>query len=142
MREHDSFLQRLEERSSRVAGWLSARRHGGGAGERDLHARAEALREEVARARRALAHTVHEDVARVRASVEDMRRDYDAPPPHYALQRAELEALRRHLHLTALLVPELANADSPRWDEANEQYERSWLEVERAFEERGHDASP
>jgi hypothetical protein len=142
MREHDGFLQRVEQRFSRLAGWLSTRRRGDAAGDRDLHAVAEALGDEVARARRALADTLHEDVARVRASLEDMSRDYDAPPPRYALHRAELDALRRHLHVTARLIPELANADSPRWDEANEQYERSWLEVERAFEEEGQAASP
>jgi hypothetical protein len=142
MRERESFLASVEQRLSRVAGWLAARRRGEGAGERDLHARTEALREELARARRAVGEAVHEDVARVRASLEDMKSDYDVPPPHYALHAEELEALRRHAHTTARLIPELASADSPRWDEANEEYERSWAEVERAFEEEGRAASP
>jgi hypothetical protein len=143
MRERESFLGSVEQRFSRVAGWLAARRRSGeGAGERDLHARTEALREEVARARRAVGEKVHEDVGRVRASLEDMKRDYDVPPPHYALRAEELEALRRHVHTTAHLMKDLSVADSPRWDAANEEYERSWAEVERAFEEEGRAASP
>jgi hypothetical protein len=143
MRERETFLRSMEHRLSRLAGWLGARRHGGEKGdERDLHARAEALREEIARARRAFGWAVHEDLARVRDSLDDMRSDYGVPPPHYALRREELDALRRHLHTTARLVKDLANADAPGWNAANEEYERSWEEVERAFEGQGDAASP
>jgi hypothetical protein len=143
MRERESFLTSMEQRFSRVAGWLAARRRSAGeAGARDLHARTEALREEIARARHAFDEKVHEDLARVRTNLEDMKSDYGVPPPHYALRREELEALRRHLHTTARLVKDLSTADSPGWNAANEEYERSWDELERAFESEGDAASP
>ena len=143
MREHESFLRRLEETLSRMSGWLAHRRRGGEqAGTRDRHAPVEALRREIAEARRAIAETTRVDLARVRANLDDLKRDYDVPPLHTALTRAELEAFRRHLHTTARLVLDLSTADSPTWDQANEQYERSWAEVERAFESQGGSASP
>jgi hypothetical protein len=143
MREHESFLRRLEETVSRMSGWLAARRRGGEqAGTVDRHAPVEALRREIAEARRAIAVTARADLARVRANLDDLRRDYDAPLPHTALTRAELDAFRRHLHTTARLVRDLSTADSPTWDQANEKYERSWEELERAFESEGGSASP
>jgi hypothetical protein len=39
-------------------------------------------------------------------------------------------------------VKDLANADAPGWNAANEEYERSWEEVERALEGQGDAASP
>ncbi len=142
MREHESFLRRLEETLSRAAEWLSARRHGEQAGADDRHARVEALRREIAKARHAVAETARADLARVRAGLDDLKRDYDVPLQHTGLGRGELEAFRRHLHTTALLVHDLSTADNPRWDEANEEYERSWADVERAFEAEGGSASP
>ena len=83
MREREKFLRSMEHRLSRLAGWLAARRHRGVEGdERDLDARAEALREEIARARRAFGWAVHEDLVRVRDSLGDMRSDYGVPAPH------------------------------------------------------------
>jgi hypothetical protein len=140
MRERENFLRSMEQRLSRIAGWLADRRPGGEEG--NLHTRAETVREEVARARRAFGWAVNEDLARVRASLDDMRSDYGVPPPHYALRREELEELRRHLHTTARLVKDLSTADSPGWNAANEEYERSWEELERAFEGEGNAASP
>ena len=143
MREHESFLGRLEETLSRISGWLAARRHAGEQGRtRNRNVPVESLRREVAEARRAVAETARADLARVRASLDDLKGDYDVPPPHTALTRAELEAFRRHLHTTARLVRDLSTADSPTWDQANEEYERSWEEVERAFESEGGSASP
>ncbi len=113
MREHGSFLRRLEETFRR-----------------DLH-----------QARRAVREAGRADLARARASVEDLKRDYDVPPPHTALTEAELKAFRRHLRTAARLMRELSNLDSPGWNEANEEYERSWADVERARSE-GASASP
>jgi hypothetical protein len=143
MREHESFLRRIEEKLSRMSGWLAARQRGGEqAGTHHPHERIDAVRREIAEARRAIAETTRADLARVHASLDDLKLDYDVPPPHTALSRAELEAFRRHLHTTARLVRDLSNIDDPSWDEANEEYERSWAEVERAFESEGGSASP
>lgn len=143
MREREGFLARVEESLSRVSGWLSARRGGGEvAGTGDRPRRIEAFRGEVARARRALAETARADLARARASLEDLRHDYEVPPQHTTLTRAELEAFRRHLRTTARLLGDLSNVDSPSWDRAHEEYERSWEEVERAFASSGEPASP
>jgi hypothetical protein len=143
MRERESFLRRVEEGLSRMSGWLAARQRGSEQdGAREPHARVEALRREIALARHAVAETAREDLARVHASLDDMKRDYDVPPPHVALRREELEAFRRHLHTTARLLRERATADSPNWERANEEYERSWADLERAFESEGGAASP
>ncbi len=63
-----------------------------------------------------------------------MERDDEVPPPHGALRREEIQALRRHLRLTARLLPHISNLDDPGWGPAREEYERSWEEVGRAFE--------
>ncbi len=141
MREHDSFLKRLEETFSRVSAWVAEHRGGEESGSHRGHARIEALRRELADARRAIRETSRADLARVRASVADLQRDYDVPPPHTALSRAELDALRRHLHVTARLLRDLSDVDSPRWNQAHDEYDRSWAEVERARTE-GEPASP
>jgi hypothetical protein len=143
MREHESFLRRLEERLSRVSGWLAARGRGlEQAGVHEWHGRVEALRGEIAQARRTIAGTARADLARAVAALEDMKSDYDAPLPHTALRREELEAFRRHLHTTARLLRDMSVADSPTWTKADEEYERSWAEVERAFDSEGEAASP
>jgi hypothetical protein len=36
----------------------------------------------------------------------------------------------------------MSTADNPNWDQAEEEYERSWEELERAFEAEGGTASP
>ena len=134
MRDHEGLLGRLEERLSRASDWLAARHGSEQAAAPPERRRLEALRREIAQARRAVAEIARADLARVRDGFEELKRDYDAPPPHTALSRAELDAFRRHLHTTARLVRELSTADSPTWSQANEEYERSWAEVERAFE--------
>lgn len=143
MHARESFLGRLEEGLSRMSEWLAARRHrSDAAGAREQHARLEAARREVASARRAVAEKAHADLARVRASFDDMKSDYDVPSPHVALSQQEREALRRHLNTTARLLRDRSNLDDPNWEPANEEYDRSWAEVERAFESAGEPASP
>ncbi len=143
MRERESFLKRLEERLPRMAGWLVGRQRGEeDAGLARGRARIEALRREIADARRSIAESAKYDLARVRASLDDMKRDYDAPPPHTALSRAELEAFRRHLHTTARVLGDISNLDSPNWTEAYEEYERSWAELEHALGSKGGTAAP
>lgn len=139
MREREGFLNRLEERLSRIAGWLAERQRGE---EHAGLARIEAFRRDIADARRAVAETATADLARVRASLDDMRADYDAPPPHTALSRAELDTFRRHFNTTARLLGDMSNLDSPNWTAAYEEYERSWQEVEHAFESKGGTAAP
>jgi hypothetical protein len=139
MRERESFLKRLDERLSRMSGWLAERQRGD---EKAVHARLEALRRELADARRAVAETAKDDLARVHASLEDMRADYDVPPPNGSFTRAELEAFRRHLHTTARLLHDLSTADSPRWAAADEEYDRSWTELLNAVESKGGTTSP
>ncbi len=140
MREHDSFLRRLEETLSRMSAWAhgrggeSARSHQG-------YRRMVALRREIAEARRVIREIGRADVARVRSSVEDLKRDYDVPPPPTALTHAELQAFRRHLHTTSRLMRDLSNLDSPNWNQVNDEYDRSWSEVERARSD-GAPASP
>jgi hypothetical protein len=63
-----------------------------------------------------------------------MERDYDAPPPHGAIRREELRAMRRHLQVTATVLPHVSNLDDPWWGPAYEKYERSWDDLHRAFE--------
>lgn len=129
MREHDSILGRLEETFARASAWIAGRRQGGGhAGQRRLAA----LRAELAAARRSLRETGRADLARVRATLDDLKSDYDVPPPATAFTRAELDAFRRHLHTTAGLVRDLSNLDSPTWNRSYEEYERSWDDLERA----------
>jgi hypothetical protein len=142
MRERESFLRRMEERLARVSAWLAERRRGKKANAAGLHVRTETIRREIALLRRSAGAIAHQDLARVRASLDGLRADYDVPPPHYALRRAELDAFRRHLQTAARLASVLSNVDDPGWDAASEEYERSWAEVERAFESQGDAASP
>jgi hypothetical protein len=143
MHARESFLGRLEDGLTRMSGWLAARRRGSDpAGFREQHARLEAARREVASARRAISERAHADLAHVRASFDDMKGDYDVPSPHVALSHEEREALRRHLHTTARLLRDRSNLDDPNWEPANEEYDRSWAELERAFEPEGSAASP
>ena len=142
MRDRESVLRRMEERLSRASGWLSRRRHGGPPGADDLQARTLALKDEIARLRRSAATRVQEDLARARASVDDMGTDYDVPPPHFALKPEEAKAFGRYLAAVGRLEPIISNLDDPRWDAAHEEYERAWNEMEGAFEPEGHAASP
>jgi len=142
MRDRESVLRRMEERLSRASGWLSQRRRGGQPAADDLQARTLALKDGIARLRRSATTRVQEDLARARASVDDMGTDYDVPPPHFALKPAEAEAFGRYLAAVGRLEPIISNLDDPRWDAAHEEYERAWSEMERAFEPEGHAASP
>ena len=141
MRGRESLLSRLDETFSKLSEWLTAHRGGGRSGPNVRPERVEALRRELAAARRELGGVARADLARVRASLADLSRDYDTPPPHTALRHAELEAFRRHLHTTARLVRDMSNLDSLAWDQASEEYERSWAEVEHAFESQGGSAA-
>jgi hypothetical protein len=142
MRAGETFLKRLEERLFRMSGWLAARQHEGDqAGVRERHARLDALRRELARTRGAVAETSQHDLARVRATLDDLERDYDVPPPHVGLRRSELEAFRRLLQTTARTLRKPSNLDDPEWAAANAEYERAWGEVERAFGAEGDPAS-
>jgi hypothetical protein len=131
-REH--FLGRLEDRLSRLSGWLAGRRRAGEQAPGPLHSRVESRRREISRARRATGQEAHDVVARAQATVDDMERDDEAPPTHGPLRREELQALKRHLRLTVRLLPHISNLDDPRWGPAHEEYERSWDEIHRAFE--------
>ena len=86
--------------------------------------------------RRATAEDAHDVVARAQASLEDMERDGEVPPPHGVLEREEVQALKRHLRLTARLLPHISNLDDPAWGPAHNEYERSWDELQRAFDGR------
>jgi hypothetical protein len=133
MRDRDSFLQRLEARLGRVSRWLAERPDDARSAE--VQARAEALRSEIARVRRSAGEAARGDLARAREEVHDMAQELGGgPPPHAALRRTEVEALRRLLATTARLLAPLSKADDPEWARADDEYERSWLEVERAFE--------
>jgi hypothetical protein len=130
--ERDHLLGQVTDRLSRLSAWLAGRRRAGE--QTPLHSRIELLRQELSRARSATGREAHGVLARARASLDDMGRDYDAPPPHIALRREEVEALKRHLRLTARLLPHISNLDDPDWGPAHEEYERSWDELHRTFE--------
>lgn len=133
-RDRQELLRRLEDRVSAVSSWLAARRNAGEQHLEQLHARVESVRRDVSQARQGTAHSVHDALARARATVADMERDYEAPPPHVALRGEELQAMRRHLQLTARVLPHVSNLDDAGWGPAYEEYVRSWDELSRAFE--------
>jgi hypothetical protein len=136
------FLRKLEDRLSRVSTWLDGERRIGEQAPEQLHARIEAIRRDIAHAREATDRAFHDAVGKASASLDDMDRDYDSPPLHPALRREEFQALRRQVQLTARLLPHLSNLDDPAWGRAHEEYERSWDEMERAFQESGGAARP
>lgn len=140
MREREGVLKRLEERLGRMSGWLGARRGPGEAA--GAPERMEALRREIARLRQAAAARARLDLEHARAALDDMKRDYAVEQPHLAFGRGEREAFRQHLKTTARLLPDLSNVDSPGFDRAEEEYERSWEELSRAFEAGDHRPSP
>jgi hypothetical protein len=137
--ERERFLRKLEDRLSRVSGWLADReRSGEQTADRDLVPRLEKLRREISGAREAFAEKAREDLARATATVDDMARDFpdpDVPPTPATPRRDEVEALQRHLHRTARLIHHVSNLDDPDWGPAHEEYERSWDDLMRAFEE-------
>lgn len=134
--DRHEFLRVLEGRVSRVQDWLAERRH---AGEHDLErlrARLSTLRQAVSQARQGTAQEAHDALAHARAALADIEGEYEGPPISGALGGEELRALRRNLRLTATLLPHLSNLDDPDWRRAHDDYDRSWDEVHRAFEER------
>ncbi|WP_242392961.1 hypothetical protein [Anaeromyxobacter oryzisoli] len=143
MQGREGFLRRLEDGLTRMSGWMTARRRGGEHGAPvPADTRLEAIRRDVARLRRAAVRIEQDDVARIRRSLDDMTGDYEVPSPYVALSHGEREALRRHLRTTARLLRDRSDLDDPNWEPANEEYDRSWADLERAFEAAGEPASP
>ncbi len=79
-------------------------------------------------------HSARAALARARATVDEMQREDQVPQHQVPLRREELRALKRHVQLTARLLPHISNLDDPRWASAHDEYERSWDEVHRAFQ--------
>ncbi len=134
--DRQEFLRVLESHVSRVQAWLAGRRRAGEDDLERLRARLGTLREAVAQARQGTAQEAHDALAHARAALADMESEYEVPPGSGALGREELRALTRNVWLTATLLPSLSNLDDPGWRRAHDVYERSWQEVQRAFEER------
>src|SRR5512138_1116665 len=126
----------VEDRLSAASRWLAARRHAHEAGLESARANLDRVRREL---REDAAQSVRDALARARATLDDMDRELDAPRTHATIRREELDAMRRHLRVTATLLPHLSNLDDPGWGPAHEEYERSWDEIRRAME---RDATP
>ncbi len=121
----------LEDRLSTVSRWLVARR--------DAHERkVEQLRADLDSVWRELcehaAKSMRHGLARARATLDDMAREIDAPQTPATIGREELDAMRRHVRVTATLLPHVSNLDDPAWRSAHEEYERSWDEIHRIVE--------
>ncbi len=133
-RDRQEMLRRIEDRLTEVSAWLAAERV-------VCEQRLEQLRAAVESARRDLrtsaAESMHDALGRAGAAVGDMERDFQIPPPHATFPREEIQALSRHLRLTATLLPHLSNLDDPGGRRAHEDHERSWYELHRAFETPG-----
>jgi hypothetical protein len=138
----EDFLRELEGRLAHLSTWLAGRRRAGEQVPDRLHARVQSVMGDIAGVRHAAANDVHHVVARARATLEDIDRDYEAPPSHVALRREEFQALRWHLRLVARLLPHVSNLDDPGWAAAHEEYERSWGEVRHALDPEGSAAAP
>ncbi len=121
----------VEDRLSTVSRWLAARRD---ADEREV----EQLRADLDSVWRELrehaAKSMRHGLARARARLDAMDCDLDPIPRPATIRREELDAMKRHLRVTATLLPHLANLDDPGWGPAHEEYERSWDEIHRAME--------
>ena len=140
--DRHELLRELEERLSRVSRWLADRRPIGDQGWERCRALLESVQRDIARARQAGAQEVRDVVTSARASLDDMERDFEVPHVRGTFRREELQALRRHLKITAKLLPHLSNLDDPGWGPAHEEYERSWDELRCAFEADGGAAAP
>ncbi len=138
-RDRQELLRELEDRLSTVSRWLAARRAAGEQRIERLRAHLESVRREI---RKNTEQSAHDALERARATVDEMAREDQVPRLHGPLRREELHALRRHLQVTATLLPHVSNLDDPGWGAAHEAYERSWEEVHRAFEEQGGAAVP
>ena len=141
-RVREGLLRELQERLTRVSTWLAGKWRAGEQVPERFHVRIESVLRDISGVRHAAADDVGNVLARARATLEDIDRDYEAPPGRVALRREELQVLRRHLQLTARLLPHLSNLDDPGWPTAHEEYERSWDEMRRAFEPGGDAAVP
>ena len=126
----------VEDRLSTASRWLAARRDAGEREVEQLRADLDSVGREI---RKDAAHSVHDALARARATLDDMDRELEAPRTHATIRRDELEAMRRHLRVTATLLPHLSNLDDPGWGPAHEEYERSWDEILRVMK---RDATP
>jgi len=131
--DREELLRRIDDRLSSVSRWLAARRAADERRLERLRAVAESLRRDI---EKEIARPAHDELARVRAAVDGRETGDGVPPPPAALRREELDELMRHLQLTATLLPRLSNLDDPGWRPAHEEYERSWAEVRRAYEDR------
>ncbi|HET6414400.1 MAG TPA: hypothetical protein VFG53_20295 [Anaeromyxobacter sp.] len=140
--DRHELLRELEERLSRVSRWLAGRRPKGDQAWERFQALLESVRRDITRARQAGAQEVREVAKSARASLDDMERDFEVPHVRSTFRGEELQALRRHMKLTARLLPHLSNLDDPGWRPAHEEYERSWDELRRAFEADGGAAAP
>jgi hypothetical protein len=132
-RDREELLRRIDDRLATVSSWLAARRAADERRLERLRAVADSLRRDVAKE---IVRSAHDEEARVRARIDGMKTGDGVPPPPAALRREELDELMRHLQLTATLLPRLSNLDDPGWRPAHEEYERSWAEVRRAYEDR------
>lgn len=138
-RDREEILRRMEDTLSAVSSWLAARRAAGEERVERLHARVESVRQEL---RNEAVQSARDALARARVAIDEMDRDHDVPPPRGALRREDLRSLRRHLELTARLLPRLSNLDHPSWRSAHAEYERSWGELTRVFEGGASRSSP
>ncbi len=118
----------VEDRLSTASRWLAARRDAGEREVEELRAHLESVRRDL---RTDAAQSVRDARARARATLDDMDRELEPPRTHATIRREELEAMRRHLRVTATLLPHLSNLDDPGWGPAHEEYERSWDEILR-----------
>lgn len=132
--DRQALLGRVEDRLSTLSRWLAARRVAGEQRLERLHAHLESVRREM---RNEMKQSAQDGLARARATVDEMEREDEIPQLQGPLRREELHALRRHVQLTATLLPHMSSLDAPGWGAAHEEYERSWEEVHRAFEAQG-----
>ncbi len=130
-RDREELRWILEDRLSTVSRWLAARRDADEREVEQLRADLDSMQREL---REHTTRSVLDALARARATLDDMDRELDAPPVPATIRREELDAMRRHLRLTATLLPHVSNLDDPGWGPAREEYERSWDEVHRAMQ--------
>ncbi len=138
-RDTQELLWLIEDRLSALSRWLAARRAGGEQRLERLRAQLEATQRETWQETK---QSAHDALARARAALDDMEREDQVPQRRGPLRREELHALRRHLQVTATLLPHISNLDDPAWSAAHEEYERSWEEVHRALEAEDGAATP